>query len=155
MSTLQVANIHLESTANNRIQYAGSNTYSLVAGGTSVLSVNSTTVTVSGNLSVSGTSAIAVAPGANTNVLTSNGTAWVSGTATALTPTGTISIQPLVSSRIYAASGTGSTATVYFYPAFTIPNGSKIAVVGVTPSGYNAPAATTTATSTLIFFCRC
>ena len=42
MSTLQVANIHLESTANNRIQYTGSNTFSLSAGGSTVLTANST-----------------------------------------------------------------------------------------------------------------
>jgi len=31
MSTLQVANLHLESTGNNRIQYAGSNTFTMYA----------------------------------------------------------------------------------------------------------------------------
>lgn len=33
MSTLQVANVHLESTGNNRIQYMGSNTINIYAGG--------------------------------------------------------------------------------------------------------------------------
>ena len=33
MSTLQVANLHLESTGNNRIQYMGSNTVNFYAGG--------------------------------------------------------------------------------------------------------------------------
>jgi hypothetical protein len=42
MSTLQVANLHLESTGNNRIQYAGSNTLTIFAGGESVLSANTT-----------------------------------------------------------------------------------------------------------------
>ena len=42
MSTLQVANVHLESTGNNRIQYSGSNGYILYAGGVQGLSVNST-----------------------------------------------------------------------------------------------------------------
>jgi hypothetical protein len=41
MSTLQVANVWLESTANNRVQYAGSNTYNFYAGGIQVMSVNS------------------------------------------------------------------------------------------------------------------
>ncbi len=34
MSTLQVANVHLESTGNNRIQYMGSNTINIYAAGT-------------------------------------------------------------------------------------------------------------------------
>lgn len=33
MSTLQVANVHLESTGNNRIQFMGSNTVNIYAGG--------------------------------------------------------------------------------------------------------------------------
>ena len=41
MSTLQVSNVHLESTANNRIEYSGSNTVNIYAGGTNVLSANS------------------------------------------------------------------------------------------------------------------
>jgi hypothetical protein len=43
MSTLQVANLHFESTGNNRIEYAGSNVVNIIAGGTTVLSVNSIT----------------------------------------------------------------------------------------------------------------
>lgn len=42
MSTIQVANVHFESTANNRIQYSGSNTVTLYAGGVAVLTANST-----------------------------------------------------------------------------------------------------------------
>lgn len=49
MSTLQVANIHLESTANNRIQYMGSNASSLYAGGVQILTVNSTAANVTSN----------------------------------------------------------------------------------------------------------
>jgi hypothetical protein len=41
MSTLQVANVWLETTANNRVQYAGSNTYNFYAGGIQVVTVNS------------------------------------------------------------------------------------------------------------------
>jgi hypothetical protein len=44
MSTLQVANIHLESTGNNRIQYTGSNSYTIYAGGVQSMSVNTTAV---------------------------------------------------------------------------------------------------------------
>ena len=42
MSTLQVANVHLESTGNNRIQYTGSNTITIYAGGSAAAVVNST-----------------------------------------------------------------------------------------------------------------
>ena len=45
MSTLQVANLHFESTGNNRIQYTGSNSYNIVAGGTTVITANSTVAT--------------------------------------------------------------------------------------------------------------
>lgn len=42
MSTLQVSNIHFESTGNTRIQFTGSAAFGLYAGGTSALSVNAT-----------------------------------------------------------------------------------------------------------------
>lgn len=48
MSTLQVANIFFESTGNNRIQFLGSNSYSIIAGGTNYATVNATTMTVNG-----------------------------------------------------------------------------------------------------------
>jgi len=54
MSTLQVSNVHLESTANNRIEYAGSNTINIYAGGTNVLSANSSSM----NIPVAGSIAI-------------------------------------------------------------------------------------------------
>lgn len=41
MSTLQVANLHLESTANNRIQNINSTSFSIFAGGSEVISSNS------------------------------------------------------------------------------------------------------------------
>jgi hypothetical protein len=50
MSTIQVANLHLESTGNNRIQYSGSNTFSIVAGGTNYCTVNSTNMSVNGSI---------------------------------------------------------------------------------------------------------
>lgn len=57
MSTLQVANIHLESTANNRIQYNGSNNFTIYAGGVGVLTGNtsgvSSSVTLINSISVS------------------------------------------------------------------------------------------------------
>lgn len=50
MSTLQCANIWFESTANNRLQYSGSNGFSFVAGGANLFSVNTTAVSISGTL---------------------------------------------------------------------------------------------------------
>jgi microcystin-dependent protein len=44
MSILQVSNLHFESTGNNRLQYTGSNAYNLVAGGTTVATVNTSAV---------------------------------------------------------------------------------------------------------------
>lgn len=55
MSTLQVANIHLESTGNNRIQYDGSNTFTIAAGDANVAVVNSSTININTDTSVGGT----------------------------------------------------------------------------------------------------
>jgi len=44
MSTLQVSNLHFESTGNNRIQYTGANAFNLVAGGQTVATVNTTAI---------------------------------------------------------------------------------------------------------------
>lgn len=50
MSTLQVANIHLESTGNNRIQFLGSNNYAIIAGGVNLTTVNTTNMSVNGSI---------------------------------------------------------------------------------------------------------
>ena len=64
MSTLQCANIHFESTQNNRIQYLGSNNFSFVAGGSNTLTINSSSVTVdsSMNLKSSGGGLVSLTP---------------------------------------------------------------------------------------------
>lgn len=54
MSTLQVSNVHLETSGNNRIQYSGSNSYVIVAGGTTLTTVNSSVLGVSGNIVADG-----------------------------------------------------------------------------------------------------
>ena len=54
MSTLQVANLHLESTGNNRIQLATTGTVAIVAAGSNTFVANSTDV----NISVGGTNVI-------------------------------------------------------------------------------------------------
>ena len=52
MSTLQVSNIHFESTGNNRLQYTGSNSYNLVGGGVTVAAVNTSVISFPVSLSV-------------------------------------------------------------------------------------------------------
>jgi hypothetical protein len=44
MSTLQVANLHFESTGNNRIHFTGANTFTFVAGGANVMVYSNTSV---------------------------------------------------------------------------------------------------------------
>lgn len=72
MSAIQCANIIFESTANNRIQYTGSNTYAIVAGGSNVMVISSTGMNTSGTLTVNAISANGSVGTAN-QVLTSNG----------------------------------------------------------------------------------
>jgi hypothetical protein len=62
MSTLQVSNVHLESTANNRIEYAGSNTVNIYAGGTVMISSSGTTVSLT-NLPTYANNSLAVSGG--------------------------------------------------------------------------------------------
>jgi hypothetical protein len=59
MSTLSVANIHFESTANNRVQYVGSNTITISTAGTERVRIDdvgnttfSTTMSITGNVSI-------------------------------------------------------------------------------------------------------
>jgi hypothetical protein len=79
MSTLQVANVYLESTGNNRIQYAGSNSYTLYAGGVGTLAINSAAIAVGANV-IANTTTLKVG---NTTLSTTNaiygGTVSVNG----------------------------------------------------------------------------
>ena len=50
MSVLQVSNVVFESTANNRVQYGGTNNINIVVGGTTALIANTSQVT--GNLPI-------------------------------------------------------------------------------------------------------
>ena len=59
MSTLSVANIHFESTANNRVQYVGSNTITVSTAGTERVRIDnlgnttfSTTMSITGNVGI-------------------------------------------------------------------------------------------------------
>lgn len=51
MSTLQCANIHFESTANNRVQYFGSNNIAVVVGGVNSIATNSSVTLFTGIVS--------------------------------------------------------------------------------------------------------
>ena len=68
MSTLQVANVWFESTANNRIQYNGSNTLVIFAGGANTLTINSTAVVHNSNTTTFG-SALSIDSSGNLNFL--------------------------------------------------------------------------------------
>jgi hypothetical protein len=75
MSTLQVANVWFESTSNNRIQYAGSNSYVLVAGGANTFTVNATGVGINGTSAHTGAATFS-------NTVTVTGNATFSNTVT-------------------------------------------------------------------------
>jgi hypothetical protein len=79
MSTLQVANVHLEPTQNNRIQYIAPNTFTMYAGGVGTLAVNSTAIAVGANV-IANTTTLKVG---NTTLSTTNaiygGTVSVNG----------------------------------------------------------------------------
>ena len=67
MSTLQVANLHFESTGNNRIQFTGANSFVMVTAGSNALLVNTSVVTVqSANLFFDSTGNNRIQSGSNT-----------------------------------------------------------------------------------------
>ena len=79
MSVLQVANIHLESTANNRIHLPAANTIAIVAAGSNTFVANSSTVSIPQGNTFLG-------PGASipSYRLYVNGTIYATGDITAL-----------------------------------------------------------------------
>jgi len=89
MSTLQCANIHFESTANNRLQYFGSNSVGIVAGGANTLVTNNTVTTLqvnSSNVVVANSTATQIqVAGSNAVVANSTVTILAVGGATELT----------------------------------------------------------------------
>lgn len=112
MSTLQVANLHLESTGNNRIQLATTGTVAIVAAGSNTFVANSTSV----NISVGGT-----------NVITANSTvATITGGIVANGSVGT-------SGQVLVSGGAGAN----LYWGTGIPEGSVIPYAGsAAPSGW-------------------
>jgi hypothetical protein len=73
MSTLQVSNLHFESTGNNRLQYTGSNTYNLVGGGATVATINTTSISFPLSVGLSTITSNAITSNTiGVNILTAN-----------------------------------------------------------------------------------
>lgn len=123
MSTLQCANIHFESTANNRVQYNGSNDYMFVAGGSTIYTVNAT--------------AVSFAPG-GTTVLTVNSTGVFDsiGNIRGIPVNGKAAIYELTAGDVGELISTSANVTV---------NGAVL-TTGTTVSVYNNSAANVTIT---------
>ena len=83
MSTIQVANLHLESTGNNRIHLTSANTVAVVAGGVDTFVANTTTINlVAGGVDtfVANTTTINLVAG-GTTILTANSTTPIAKTS--------------------------------------------------------------------------
>ena len=95
MSTIQAANLHLESTGNNRIQYAGTNTFSIVAGGANTLTVNSTAAIIANlNLESTGNNRIQYT-GTNTFIIVAGGANTVTVNSTKVDVSGSAVHNPV------------------------------------------------------------
>ena len=78
MSTLQVSNVHFESTGNNRIEYSGSNTFNMYAGGINVFTANSSSIDFQ-NLSSITVSSFKVTGNVTPTVIAANTNDWNPG----------------------------------------------------------------------------
>lgn len=126
MSVLQVANIHLDSTANNRIQYGGTNNINIIVGSTTALTANTTQLTAS----------LPVSVGSNVSVNTSsifvgNSTINTSITSDALR-IGNSTATFTVASNGNVGIGGNTTPTLDLYV-----NGSAAGAVGTLSDGAN------------------
>jgi hypothetical protein len=141
MSTLQVGNLHFESTGNNRLQYTGSNAYNLVAGGTTVATVNTSAVDIPLNLTTNTVTANTI----SVKTLSANGS---NGTA------GQSLISGGVGNSYWATTGqstvvmTAFTANGTWTPANSSLKSIKVTLVsgggsgGLTGSNYTSPPGT-------------
>jgi hypothetical protein len=152
MSTLQVANVWLESTANNRIQMGASNNYVFYAGGQSVMSVNSSSV-VAGALVANATGVVLPPIYANGSIGTagqallsnSSGTFWGSPSytgANVFTSNSTFTV-PAGVTRVRAqvlggAGGTGSAMSNYITTSFGAYITGTVGSVGATGTASGA-----------------
>ena len=72
MSTLQVSNIHFESSGNNRLQYTGTNSYNLVGGGVTVATVSTTAISFPVGLTINNLTANNIYSGSSGTLLVAN-----------------------------------------------------------------------------------
>lgn len=124
MSTLQCANIHFESTQNNRVQYLGTNNFAFVAGGANAFVVNTTSVVVSPG----GTAALTV---------NSTGSFDTLGNLRGIPVNGKAATYELTAADVGELISTSANVTV---------NGAVL-TIGSTVSVYNNSAANVTITS--------
>lgn len=132
MSTLQVANLHFDTTANNRIQLGTTNSFSFVAGGVVAATVNSTAMSVP-TLALTNTFSIATA-----NVVSQ--TLTDGATISWNTASGQIATVTLGGNRVFAGptnlkigtyvlnviqDGTGSRTGDFSNTVFKFPGGVK------------------------------
>lgn len=92
MSTLQVANIDFESTANNKIYYSSPNTVSYLVGGLTSFIANTTHLIIApggANAFVSNTTSVTLASGGSTRISSNTTTVTLHPTGSVLVPTGT------------------------------------------------------------------
>lgn len=125
MSTLQVSNLHFESTGNNRLQYTGSNGYNLVAGGSTVATVNTTAVDFPLQL---GTNTITTNT-INTKTITANGSNGTAGQSLISGGSGNVYWStPIASSGDVKTTAFSSNGT--WSPTNTSIKSIKVTVVG-------------------------
>jgi hypothetical protein len=85
-------------------------------------------------------------------VLTSGGSSAAPSWTAPGAPSGSLLAAPYNVYATTAASGTGTTATITFTPATTIPVGSILTISGMTPSGYNGTYTVTASSSGSVSF---
>lgn len=128
---------------NTGIFYPAADTVAIATGGTEDFRVGP-----SGQLGIQGANY-----GTSGQVLTSNGSsAAPSWTTPAAAASGSLVSNPYTIFTTTGASGTGTTATITFSPAATIPIGSVLRISGVTPSGYNGTYTVTASSSGSVSF---
>jgi hypothetical protein len=138
MSTLQVGNLHFESTGNNRIQYSGSNVVSVVVGGTPVLESNNTSL----EISVGGVSVL-TSNGTNTSINSLDAAGIVGEISTSLLGTGANSSNFLRGDRTFNIPSAAPTNFQIFLAngTYNQTSGSSKALVFVQGSGANSTVA--------------
>ena len=144
MSTLQVANIHLESTGNNRIQYNGSNSFVFVTAGSNAMTLNSTSISFTatptfssltiGNSVITNTN-ISVGNStvngslSDTSIRVGNSTASFTTNSTGIYHTGTINLSSYTVGTNFTANSTLVNAVSIVTSTNTVTLGTTVYVV--------------------------